>query len=259
MAGGAPVSTTARFNAGAQAYARLWAPVLAPFGAQLVEALPLASTRRILDIGAGTGSLCEPLRAAAPHARVTATDVSPAMLALAPAELDRVVCDAACLPFREAAFDAALMAFAIFFVADPGAALAEACRVLRPGGAFALTSWNGEPEFPAHTAWLDETRALGVSAAPWPAEAIEPDRLAGALARVGFTEVQLWLARFDHRHEPENFLELRMSLARPWLERIPSEARAAFLARVRARLAAIPPDGFVDPSEIIYATARRKE
>ena len=50
--------------------------------------------------------------------------------------------DAAALPYDEGVFDAVTMSLALFMLPDPDRALAEAHRVLAPGGAFAATVWN---------------------------------------------------------------------------------------------------------------------
>lgn len=95
---------------------------------------------RALDLCAGTGDLA--LALARAGARVVGADFCLPMLALAgtkagPArgELPRYVnADAQHLPFRDASFDLATVAFGIRNVADPVGGLAEMRRVVRPGG-----------------------------------------------------------------------------------------------------------------------------
>jgi len=72
-------------------------------------------------------------------------DLSPAMLALArrrAAELGRAVdlreADALALPFPGASFDTVVCTFGLCAVPDDGRAVAEAVRVLRPGGLLLL-------------------------------------------------------------------------------------------------------------------------
>jgi len=105
----------------------------------LVESLPLR-TGRLLDIGTGTGRLLEVL---APRAEsVIGIDQSREMLALARANLQRAGLDNAevrladmyALPFEAASFDAVTVHHVLHYADDPAAALAEAARVLRPGG-----------------------------------------------------------------------------------------------------------------------------
>jgi predicted TPR repeat methyltransferase len=47
----------AAYAESADAYEELWAPVLLPYGARLLEALRLGAARRVLDLGCGVGSL----------------------------------------------------------------------------------------------------------------------------------------------------------------------------------------------------------
>lgn len=110
----------------------------------LLSALPRGGLGRVLDIGTGTGRLLELL---APRASsVLGVDASPKMLALARARIsDRGLANCAVrqadmyrLPFADAAFDLVAMAMVLHYAADVPAALAEAARVLAPGGALLL-------------------------------------------------------------------------------------------------------------------------
>jgi SAM-dependent methyltransferase len=98
--------------------------------------------RRVLEIGCGSAPCARWLRRAG--ADVVALDLSAGMLARA-AELNRstgiavplVQADAAALPLADDSVDLVCSAFGgLPFVADAGAVLAEAARVLRPGGRF---------------------------------------------------------------------------------------------------------------------------
>ncbi|MBM3596501.1 MAG: class I SAM-dependent methyltransferase, partial [Alphaproteobacteria bacterium] len=95
----------------------------------------------------GTGRMAELF---APHAaHVTALDRSPEMLQVARARLqdspaglvDLVQGDFAMLPFGEGAFDTVLFHQVLHYARDPGAALAEAARVIAPGGTIALVDF----------------------------------------------------------------------------------------------------------------------
>lgn len=107
--------------------------------ADLLGLLGLVDERwRVGDLGCGTGQMAESL---APFvARVTAVDSSPAMLQAARHRLDPLSNvevregELESLPLRDGALDAALLFLVLHYVAEPAAALAEAARVLRPGG-----------------------------------------------------------------------------------------------------------------------------
>jgi SAM-dependent methyltransferase len=101
--------------------------------------------RDILEIGCGAASCARWL--AGEGAAVVACDLSAGMLRHAVAGAARsgvrvplVQCDAAALPFPDAAFDAVCTAFgAVPFVADSARLMREVFRVLRPGGRFAYS------------------------------------------------------------------------------------------------------------------------
>jgi SAM-dependent methyltransferase len=120
-----------------------------PLSARLAQvALKRTSVRAgdcVLDIGAGTGALA--LQAAALGARVTAIDLSSAMVArltqrLAPyPECKALVMDGQALTFEDSTFDAAFSVLSTTLFPDWGAGLDEAVRVVRPGGWLGIVHW----------------------------------------------------------------------------------------------------------------------
>ncbi|MBU6268731.1 MAG: metalloregulator ArsR/SmtB family transcription factor [Sphingomonadales bacterium] len=102
---------------------------------------------RLLDVGTGTGRIAELLAPCA--TRVTGLDMSPEMLRLARARLqnlpaecvDLVQGDFTALPFAAAAFDTVTLHQVLHYAQDPGRVLAEAARVLAPGGRLAVVDF----------------------------------------------------------------------------------------------------------------------
>lgn len=94
---------------------------------------------RVLELAVGTG-VNLPLYP--PGAHVTACDLSPEMLAQAALRaanrVPLVRADAQHLPFASESFDVVSASLAFCSISDPAAGLAEARRVLCPGGQLAL-------------------------------------------------------------------------------------------------------------------------
>ncbi|HET6184805.1 MAG TPA: metalloregulator ArsR/SmtB family transcription factor [Acetobacteraceae bacterium] len=110
----------------------------------LLGLLPQGGIGRLLDIGTGTGRVLELLGPRASEA--VGIDASTAMLALARARLARAGLphcavrqgDMYRLAFPDASFDAVVLQMVLHHAEEPGDVLAEAARVLRPGGALVV-------------------------------------------------------------------------------------------------------------------------
>lgn len=115
--------------------------------AALAAALADAPLGAVLDIGTGTGRMAELF--AQDAERVVALDKNLEMLRVARAKLQHlptaqielVQGDFADLPFAPASFDTVLLHQVLHFAPDPAPALAEAARVLRPGGRIAIVDF----------------------------------------------------------------------------------------------------------------------
>jgi demethylmenaquinone methyltransferase / 2-methoxy-6-polyprenyl-1,4-benzoquinol methylase len=94
-----------------------------------------------IDVAAGTGKLAAVLAdRVGPFGRVVAVDLSPEMVRRGTAntgdlvQLEFILGDALALPFEDARFDAATIAFGLGTLPDLAAGLRELRRVVRPGG-----------------------------------------------------------------------------------------------------------------------------
>jgi ArsR family transcriptional regulator len=167
----------------------------------------------MLDIGTGTGRMLELL--ADRYERALGVDLSPAMLAVARANLERAgiaharvrVGDIANLPVLRESFDLVTIHQVLHFLDDPAAAIAEAAAALAPGG-----------------------RLLVVDFAPHALEFLREDQ---AHRRLGFSRAQMgeWIAAAGLAPEaaedlapPEGGPGLTVTI---WSAQAPAGARAA--------------------------------
>ena len=176
--------------------------------AALLAALP-ARAGRLLDIGCGTGGLLELLAHRIEEG--LGVDASRDMLALARTRLaERGLSHVAVrqadmyrLPLADASFDAVTMQMVLHYAEDPAAALAEAGRVLRPGGVLLIVDLA-----PHQRADL-----LGAHAHRWPG--FDDAGIAGwlgatgcvpahSLTIAGALPVRLWVA--ERKTHPEAVL-----------------------------------------------------
>jgi len=110
----------------------------------LLSLVPAGAGGTLLDIGTGTGRVLELLASRVRQA--LGVDASRSMLALARARLAGPafghcsvrLADMYRLPLASATFDTVVMQMVLHHAEDPGLALAEAARVLRPGGRLLL-------------------------------------------------------------------------------------------------------------------------
>ena len=98
-------------------------------------------TGDVLEIGGGSGAMAAQLARSFPDIRLTVTDVDDAMVAVARQRLrpfgsrtKAQQADATGLPFQSDRFDAVLSFIMLHHVIEWEAAVAQAVRVLRPGG-----------------------------------------------------------------------------------------------------------------------------
>ncbi len=176
--------------------------------AELIDRLVPRPNMRLVDVGGGTGDIamrfCE--RGGGP---VTVIDINTEMLTVGRDRaidsgrltgIDWLCGDAEALPVRDSSFDACTAAFSLRNVTHPDRALAEARRVLAPGGRFLCLEFS-----PAVSGWLaglydaysfrilpalgrivagdaDSYRYLAESIRRFP----EPDRFTAMIAAAGF-------------------------------------------------------------------------
>jgi len=183
------ITAAATYNAAADSYD---APPLAfreRFGRRTIDGLALTAGSRVLDVCCGSGaSALAAAEQVGPAGSVLGLDLADDLLALARTKARRLGLrnvhfeqgDLEALDHRTGSFDAVVCAFGIFFVPDMAGAVARLMRLVRPGGALAVTTWGPRQFEPANGAFWEAVRgeapALHQTSKPWE-RITEPDSL----------------------------------------------------------------------------------
>ena len=135
---------------------------------EFVDWLGVAAGRRWLDVGCGTGALCQTILERAAPQSLLGIDPSDGFIAHARRALGDAaefrVGDAQSLPVDDRTFDAVVSGLVINFVPDMPKAMAEMARVTRPGGTVAAYVWDYAGEMQMMRRFWDAAVALDPAA-----------------------------------------------------------------------------------------------
>jgi ubiquinone/menaquinone biosynthesis C-methylase UbiE len=171
----------------------LWAAAMESVAKQLP---PSATGLRLLDIGGGAGTSLGTLRRLRPELRALCLDPAAGMLRLGAGRhpgLSFVRGDGRFLPLADESFDAVLMQRLYYFFPDKPTLLAEALRVLRPGGRLILLNPAAGPRPRAALRhWQNPKAALDMALWHSVAGRIQrytPQAIAADLAAAGYVRL----------------------------------------------------------------------
>lgn len=259
-------------NSGPEAYERYLVPeMFTPWADALVERAELVGDEHVLDVGCGTGIVARRVAPRLDGGRVVGIDVNEGMLAVAASAgqeagpaIEWQRGDATDLPFPDGSFDTVLCQQVLQFVGEPGAALAEAHRVLRAGGRLVTSVWRPVSFNPAYVVMADvlERHAGGAASAmmrsPFPPWTVS--ELRTLLQDAGFREVTVTIEVGGMRYPSvEAFLQ-REAASSPLADELGSldpGVREALTTDLREGLAEyIDDQGVSFPMESYVAVAR---
>jgi len=253
-----------RYSERADAYDRLWSPIIWPAGERLIAHLPLSSaTNRVIDIGTGAGALLPAIQRSAPSAVIVGVDRSQGMLRLAKAKHSTplALMDIQTLALPANSFEVGVVAFVLFHLPSPERCLAEVNRVLRPGGAVGTVTWGSEKQPPASASWDEELEAAGAQVIGLPAVdnkacCDSTQKMTTLLEQAGFVAIRVWTESIEHRWRPEEHFDYQVGMnSRLRLQSLDVAAREACLQRIRDRLSGADDEQYVYRGEVFMATA----
>jgi ubiquinone/menaquinone biosynthesis C-methylase UbiE len=253
------------YDASADGYARIgYFPL---YARRLVEIAEIKPGATILDVACGRGAvLLKATERIGPGAHILGVDLSPEMALATGADITSrgignaatATMDAESLALADSSIDHILCAFSMQFFPNLSRALAEFCRVLRPGGRVAVSTWGADD--PAWDWYDDLVASYGARASLRTQSLDSPEVVTGWLADAGFTAVTSIVEETDFVYaNADECWNMRWNLSgRAELEQMDEARLARFTAEANERLESMrQPDGFHELQEVIYTVAAR--
>lgn len=231
----------------------------------LLEGLSLEGLR-VLDVGCGSGIVSR-LALERGAGSIVCADTSSFMLQRCGQRLEQMgpgrrrfsllQLDAEGLPLGDQSFDVVLSSMVLGLVPRPGRFLGELWRVLRPGGALALSTHGHEHYWEAIDAAFRAVpvrMVLGYRLEYWP---LKPRRLRRLLEAAGFVEVSTTRLRWQDEHETTlEVLDFFSATSGAWwLSRFAPETATSVEAAMRAYFEARGPRRITQ--DVVLARGRR--
>jgi ubiquinone/menaquinone biosynthesis C-methylase UbiE len=110
----------------------------------LIEYFGDLDSKRVLDVGCGKGRFARVLHERYPRGKMVAFDLAEAMLKYVPSGIHVCAGSMTALPFASDSFNCAYATESLEHAVDIDAAIAELCRVVKPGGRIAIIDKNAE-------------------------------------------------------------------------------------------------------------------
>lgn len=246
-----------RYDAVAEAYARIWGPALASMTEPLITALGSLAGLRVLDVACGAGPL--PRALAAAGARTICLDVSQVAVATQPGA--RIAASMTAIPLHDRSADLSINTFSLQHTPTAGVVLREMGRVTR--GAVAVATWGVE-HGENGMAYAIVQEGLDAAGAPtpetpkgWHDRVDTPDKMERLARRSGLGVRRAWSEQASYQWRVEDLLDwfsVGGHFGRRFQAMEPA-ARTTLIASLREELWELRPAGLQWKPDVVFLIA----
>jgi ubiquinone/menaquinone biosynthesis C-methylase UbiE len=255
----------------AEEYERVWAPLVAKPGRDLVALAGPGPDASALDLGTGTGVVAQALAdSIGDRGVVIGVDISPEMLRVGRRRrpgLHLAAAEAIDLPFRDATFDLVTGNFVISHFTRYRTALYDILRVLKRGGCVAVSAWG--PVVDEFTkSWQEVVEGVvgrqlledvRKRVTPWQEHFSERKNLESALYDAGVRQIHIETREYRHQFSRDDYLAAREASASGRFTRdMLGPARwETFREQARRVFAERFPDPLTDFNDVLFAVGTK--
>jgi SAM-dependent methyltransferase len=262
-------------GAGYDAWGDTLLSLIRPAAVRMMERVGLHEGSSALELACGSGVLTVLLaERVGDHGHVLATDLSPGMVELTRANLDRAgssqvevrEMDGELLDVGDRRFDAVVSSLGLMFFPDPESSLRAQARAVLPGGrvgAIVISEAAANPFFSVPAQVIGQRAGIAPPApgTPGPFALGAPGRLASLFESAGLSDVTCEntpaTVRLESVDEHLRFLKDAFGALHLLMAGMSEDEKTDTWSAVAEALAVYDgPDGFVGPGELVVCTGR---
>ena len=180
-----------------------------PWAERLLDFASIQPGQSVLDVASGTGAVaCAAIRRVAPSGRVTASDISPVMLAMIvnhdnnAAAIDTIHCPATNLKVSDHSFDRVLCQHGLPFIHNRVTALREMRRAAKYGGVVCVSVFTSSYRVEPFETYLEVLRDHGIAppfsnAFDKSTYVMSENDVTDVFSRAGFSKIKVYTEQLE--------------------------------------------------------------
>jgi len=238
-----------------------WSTVPIDFWGEIVKRINLDDNSTLLDVGCGTGELCDLVQSAFPKSKVFGLDIAGEVFSKIKMETDPSICylvgDVENLCFPDESIDVLTAIHSFPYVRNLDVALSQIFTTVSGGGKFIVTA-NSLSSYPHVSKYREKIFSLyGWGEPVFPSTYFNLENMCGILSRY-FPKVEVATLRGEMSVPVERFLPYFSANIDVWDRKVSPDERAQILSKVGEWIEKDAQNGMIiEPKYVGIATCNR--